>query len=94
MANDYLNAPNAPIQIANNTIPKFQLLTKNANQAKLLANYLYTIISYAGRMYQDFATVFERGYGAAATRTIRQQIAPGGPQQSNIDDIAQMMRLL
>ena len=91
LANGVLGGP-GPIQLNNMTTAKFQLLTKNANQAKLLANYLYTIISYTGRMCQDLIRILERGGRDA--HTLKQQLAPGGPQQSNISILNKMMQLL
>lgn len=91
LANEVLGGP-GPIQLNNMTTAKFQLLTKNGNQAKLLASFLYTIISYAGRMCQDLIRILERGSRDA--RSLKQQLAPGGPQQSNISILNKMIQLL
>lgn len=95
-ANRVLATPNMVIQISNlsgqrpnrNTPSSFEVLCKNANQAITLANFLTSIVSIGGRMLQDFAVVFERGYGAAAARPVKQNI---GPQQTNLADLREIL---
>ena len=62
MANEILATPDLNIQLNNVTTERFKLLTKNANQAKWLANYLYTLVSVAGRIYQDFVISYQQTY--------------------------------
>lgn len=102
MAQNILNTGGGTIQLSNLTPDSFKLMAKNANQAHLLANYLYTVISFAGSIYQDFVTEFghivastnQPGLGPSAFQVMQQQIAPGGPQQSNMTTLKRMMSML
>lgn len=102
MAENVLATGGGTIQLSNLTPDSFKLLAKNANQAKLLANYLYTVIQFAGSIYQDFVTQFGRivagtnqpGLGPSALQAMQQQIAPGGPQQANMTILKRMMSML
>lgn len=95
-ANRVLATPNMAIQISNlsgqrpnrNTPSSFEVLCKNANQAVLLANFLTSIVSIGGRLLQDFAVVYEHGYGAGAARAVKQNISP---QQTNLADLRNIL---
>lgn len=94
MAENVLATGGGTIQLSNMTPDSFKLLAKNGNQAKLLANYLYTVIQFAGSIYQDFVTQFGNKVSPSALQTMQQQIAPGGPQQSNMSVLKRMMSML
>ena len=96
-AADYLNTGMSPITgLLSMTTEKFKALAKQGNQAKLLANYLYTVISYAGSMYQDFITNYGQKVADAGgnTNAMQQQIQPGGPQPTNVEMLDKMRQLL
>jgi hypothetical protein len=94
MANEVLTAPRTPVPMNNMTPDNFRLLCKNGARAKLLANYLYTVVSFAERIYQDFVTSFEGVFTPQEARPLKQQIAPGGPAMANISTLQRLMSLL
>ena len=80
-AEQYMGTAGAPIQLDNLTGAKVKSMT---TQPVPLLNALYTVISYAGRVYLDFYTEFKTILGEEAARPVEQQITSGGPQQTNI----------
>ena len=94
MAQNILNTGGGTIQLSNMTPDSFKLMAKNANQGKELANYLYTVISFAGSIYQDFVTEFGNKVDPSELQAMRQQIASGGPQQANMATLKRMMSML
>ena len=94
MANEVLAAPRTPIPMNNMTPDNFRLLCKNGAQAKLLANYLYTVVSFAERIYRDFETSFESVFTPQEARPLKRQIAPGGPAMANISTLRRLISLL
>lgn len=83
------------IQVTNMSRDEFRNLCKNGAAAKMLANTLTTVVSYGGRLVMDLANMIERGFrnGQAAARNLREQVAQGGPQQSNLTMLEQMSNL-
>lgn len=81
----------APLQMDNLTTTQVRAWT---NQPIPLMNYLYTIISVAGRVYTDFLTEFRNVLGAQAAESVEQQITSGGPQQINISTILRVRESL
>ena len=83
------------IQVTNMSRDEFRNLCKNGAAAKMLANTLTTVVSYGGRMVMDLANMIERNFrnGPAAARNLREQVAQGGPQQSNLTMLEQMSHL-
>ena len=89
MAEDVLSGAGAPILIGNISLPQFKLLSRAPNDDRLLASYLYTIISQAGSIYADFVRMYSQGGRDA--HEVNQQIAPGGPQSRNISSISNIL---
>lgn len=93
LANGILKSPGAPLQVGNMNTQEVKLWT---NQPLQLLNYLYTIISVAGRVYTDFfnecQNVFRdmRG-GDSILQSVEEQITNGGPQQVNLWAITRVM---
>lgn len=84
--------PGLPIQMENLTASQFKNST-GSPQPQQLARILYTIISTAGRMYQLFYAQYREKMGNAA-RAVEQQIASGGPQQTNLADLLELIQAL
>jgi len=90
-ANRRMGTTDLPVQIDNLTTAKIKGLT---NQPLPLLNDLLSVISYAGRVYQDFYNEFKQILGAEAARPIEQQITSGGPQQQNLSTLLRVKERL
>ncbi len=93
LANGILKSPGAPIQVGNMNAHEVGLWTTQPLQ---LLNYLYTIISVAGRIYTDFYTECQNVFrdmpnGASLLRSVEEQIVDGGPQSVNLSAIRRVM---
>lgn len=93
LANGILKSPGAPIQVGNMNAHEVGLWTTQPLQ---LLNYLYTIISVAGRVYTDFYTECQNVFrdmpnGASILRSVEEQIVDGGPQSVNLSAIRRVM---
>lgn len=91
-------------QMGSDTIPMYNLTTeqfkgmlKNPAKAYVDASLLHDIVFYGGTLYQRLVTSLqsiandpERGK-YINYRAMQQQVTPGGPQQTNVDQINRLM---
>lgn len=99
IAKSYMAAP-ATIQLSGMSATKFGLqqlanLCTNGANALRLANALNTVVTYAGSMVIDLSNHIQRNFrnGDQASRNLKEQVAPGGPQQSNLMQLRGLARV-
>ena len=85
------------IQLYNLTTSQFRGMLKNPNDAYRVAALLYDVVFYGGQLYQRLVTSLqtiandpERGK-YIDYRAMQQQVTPGGPQLTNVNDINELM---
>lgn len=90
-------SPGAPIPMDETTLTTtgFKMFTQ---QPQILASNLYTCISVVGRLYELFVInhrqeiADNKSMGAGVLQSVEQQIAPGGPQKTNLGDLLQLIK--
>lgn len=85
------------LQLSNMTTEQFKRMLKDPARAYIAASDLYDIVFYAGQLYQRLVTSLQtlakdpvRGK-YIDYRGMQQQVTPGGPQLTNVEDINELM---
>jgi hypothetical protein len=99
----FMIRPGAPIQLDETTLTPigFNTLARGTNGGIRLATVLYGMIQTVGRMYQLFVQDHlqeianpRSGMGPGVAQSVQQQIAPGGPEKTNLGDLLQLIKNL
>lgn len=85
------------IQLYNMTTDQFKGMLKDPTKAFMVASVLYDIVFYGGQLYQRLVTSLqslandpERGK-YIDYRAMQQQVTPGGPQLTNVNQLNRLM---
>lgn len=82
--NDGLALPTGIIQLYNFTTSTFKGLLKRPEGALISANTLSDIVQTSGALYQQFIVAQQSRLSPDDLRAMQQQVAPGGPELTNI----------
>lgn len=88
IAKSLMSTPSDIIQLNNLTSSQFSLLTQQPQQLVLSLN---TIITQAGSLYTRFMLFAKGKVSPQAYRKVQQQIMSGGPQETNIGTLNEIL---
>jgi hypothetical protein len=88
IAKSLMLTPSDVIQLNNLTSSQFSLLTHQPQQLVLSLN---TVITQAGSLYNRFMLLAKGKVSASAYRKVQQQIMSGGPQETNIGTLNEIL---